>query len=946
MTAQFEKAQLSAQLDDAKSAYSQGNYEEAAQKLSRLESEDPDNAEFKYWLGLSLSKLGQQLDATAKLQEALRSTEDPQLLQSIQSSIMQVSSSPSPSGEVSSVDRNGRSSSESTNGVSPQPAFPTREGARPLSSSAKDLGSHSDQKSSLKTTATAIAVVLGTVPVLIVGGLATLLASNSLTEKVEQEQRALAVTISRDLAEFASERLQDIQTVASAPFLTNPELQTVIPPEDQIQFIEEFEERTSDFFTLIVPVTAEGGVTYIGDGTIPLMTPKTREDITPRVFEVDNIWANAEIDFFVAARDSLAPAIIPLRLSASSGQSSFYISVPSFNTAGELTAITYAPTQAESIAAFIRDNVTSLTSQIQAETADQSKFSVFVETPAYFTPTVDDEGNTVEEEVSVFATLDIEGSNIRLNGETLELGKDIFVRTNRVFVSDDNQGLGEPIQSIFPQVEELISAGRTATIVDVHSVENRPYLVSYAPVPQVIEGLETQWGTLSYESVDIAFSERNTLLLVFTIGTVGAAVLVGFVAAALSAKGIQPLLAAIGAVRRISQGDMEARMPVKGNDELAVLGSSINQMADQIEDLLDKQAQARQEAEQIAREQRQQKETLQDQLLSLLSEVEGAASGDLTVRANITSGEMGTVADFFNAIVESLRSIVTQVKETSNQLNSSLVESEQSTRHLADQSSSQVEEITRTLGSVQEMTLSIQEVAASARQAAEVARTASTTVQAGGQAMDKTVSGILNLRETVAETAKKVKRLGESSQKISKVVSLINQIALQTNLLAINASIEAARAGEEGRGFAVVAEEVGALAAQSANATKEIEQLIEAIQQETSEVVEAMDRGTSEVVQGTQLVEEAKQNLGQLLEVSQQIDQLVQSISTATVSQAQTSESVNALMQALAQISKQSSESSRQVSQSLQTTVELANNLQESVAMFKVDSQVESQVSE
>ena len=141
--------------------------------------------------------------------------------------------------------------------------------------------------------------------------------------------------------------------------------------------------------------------------------------------------------------------------------------------------------------------------------------------------------------------------------------------------------------------------------------------------------------------------------------------------------------------------------------------------------------------------------------------------------------------------------------------------------------------------------------------------TASTNATEGGKAMDRTVESIVQLRETVGETAKKVKRLGESSQQISKVISLINQIALQTNLLAINASIEAARAGEEGRGFAVVAEEVGQLAAQSAAATKEIEQIVENIQLETSQVVEAMELGTTQVVEGTHLVEEAKQSLEQ-----------------------------------------------------------------------------------
>jgi methyl-accepting chemotaxis protein len=202
--------------------------------------------------------------------------------------------------------------------------------------------------------------------------------------------------------------------------------------------------------------------------------------------------------------------------------------------------------------------------------------------------------------------------------------------------------------------------------------------------------------------------------------------------------------------------------------------------------------------------------------------------------------------------------------------------------------------------------------------------------------MDRTVQSILNLRETVAETAKKVKRLGESSQQISRVVSLINQIALQTNLLAINASIEAARAGEEGRGFAVVAEEVGQLAAQSAAATREIEKIVETIQLETGEVVGAMELGTTQVVEGTRLVEEAKLSLEQILDVSSQIDDLVQSISTATVSQAQTSQVVTDLMKEIARASERTSGSSRQVAQALQQTVDVSQELQAAVDVFKV----------
>jgi len=377
-------------------------------------------------------------------------------------------------------------------------------------------------------------------------------------------------------------------------------------------------------------------------------------------------------------------------------------------------------------------------------------------------------------------------------------------------------------------------------------------------------------------------------------------------------------------------------------EEVGLVGQVATQLTFALEqaDLFEAKEQARLQAETISHEQSRQREALQMQLVALLGEVEGAARGDLTVRADVTAGEIGTVADFFNSIIESLRQIVTQVKVSATQVNESLGANEEAMRSLAEEALRQAEETTRTLDSVEEMTHSIQTVATSARRAAEVAQNASLTAEAGGDAIDRTVQNILNLRETVGETAKKVKRLGESSQQISKVVSLINQIAMQTNLLAINAGIEAARAGEEGQGFAVVAEEVGELAARSAAATQEIEKIVENIQRETSQVVEAMEQSTAQVVEGTHLVEGAKHSLSQILDVSHQIAELVKSISEATVSQVETSESVSRLMKQVATVSKQTSESSRQVSTALRQTVTVAEKLQESVGTFKVETEV------
>jgi methyl-accepting chemotaxis protein len=213
---------------------------------------------------------------------------------------------------------------------------------------------------------------------------------------------------------------------------------------------------------------------------------------------------------------------------------------------------------------------------------------------------------------------------------------------------------------------------------------------------------------------------------------------------------------------------------------------------------------------------------------------------------------------------------------------------------------------------------------------------ATQTVEEGDAAMNRTVDGILAIRETVAETAKKVKHLGESSQKISTVVNLISTFAAQTNLLALNASIEAARAGEAGRGFAVVADEVRALAQQSAQATTEIAKLVADIQAETNEVVAAMEAGTEQVVSGTRLVDETRASLNRITTTSAQINQLVEAIAQATVVQSQASETVTRSMKNVAAIAQHTSSEASQVSSSFQELRTVAQALQADVGQFKV----------
>ncbi|NJL53458.1 MAG: HAMP domain-containing protein [Hydrococcus sp. SU_1_0] len=390
-----------------------------------------------------------------------------------------------------------------------------------------------------------------------------------------------------------------------------------------------------------------------------------------------------------------------------------------------------------------------------------------------------------------------------------------------------------------------------------------------------------------------------------------------------------PLLDAVKAVKKIGSGDLDTRLTVDSEDELGELNANINLMTAQIQNSLEEQ-------KEFAEKQKLEKEKLEMAIYTLLEEVSEATNGDLTVRAGLDSMEISTVADLFNAIIGNLQDIAIEAKQSTGLVGSSLKANESEIRMLAEQAIAETKEARETLISVQQMSLSIQAVAANASQAEKITDDTYNTIVSSTANMDSTVTSILQLRTTVGETAKKMKRLGESSQKISQVVSFIEEIALKTNVLAINASVEAGRAGEYGQGFTIVAEQVGALAEQSAAATKEIANIVAAIQAETQEVNQAMESGTTQVVETTRLVESTKQSLSLVLEKSQEVNQLMGSISQSTVSQASTSQTITNLMQKIAELSASTSESSSKVAQSIVETAAVAQKLETTVGQFKV----------
>jgi twitching motility protein PilJ len=381
----------------------------------------------------------------------------------------------------------------------------------------------------------------------------------------------------------------------------------------------------------------------------------------------------------------------------------------------------------------------------------------------------------------------------------------------------------------------------------------------------------------------------------------------------------------------VSQGTLDARATIYSEDEFGKMAAKFNHMAKVIQTTIS-------DTRRKSDEQEQAKEDLQRQVIRLLDDVEGAARGDLTVTAEVTADVLGAVADSFNLTIQNLREIVHQVKQAAREVSKGATDSAKFAGDLSSDALRQAEELAATLNSVQVLTDAIQRVAESAREAEEVARGAAATALKGGEAVERTVAGILEIRETVAETTRKVKRLAEASQEISKIVGLIAAIASRTNLLALNASIEAARAGESGRGFAIVADEVRQLADRSAKSLKEIEQIVMQIQSETGAVMTAMEEGTQQVIEGTRLAEQAKRSLEDIIQVTNRIDVLVRSITADTVEQNETARSVAAVMQAVELTAQETSQEAQRVSGALQNLVGVARDLLTSVERFRVET--------
>ena len=328
----------------------------------------------------------------------------------------------------------------------------------------------------------------------------------------------------------------------------------------------------------------------------------------------------------------------------------------------------------------------------------------------------------------------------------------------------------------------------------------------------------------------------------------------------------------------------------------------------------------------------------QQAILVLLDEMTNLAEGDLTVHTTVTEDITGAIADSVNYSIDALRNLVNTINDTSKQVASAAEVTQESTDGLTSSSQKQAREIANVTSAVSEMAKSIEQVSDHAKSSVKVAQQSVGIAHNGAQAVSRTIDGMDTIREQIQETSKRIKRLGESSQEIGDIVGLIDEIADQTNILALNAAIQASTAGEAGRGFAVVADEVQRLAERASTATKQIEALVKTIQSDTNEAVISMEQSTTNVVSGAKLAENAGEALAEIESVSDNLAGLIQNITNAADKQTVAAGNVTATMNVIQEITMQTSDSTTNTASWVGKLTTLARELKRSVAGFKLPS--------
>ena len=321
----------------------------------------------------------------------------------------------------------------------------------------------------------------------------------------------------------------------------------------------------------------------------------------------------------------------------------------------------------------------------------------------------------------------------------------------------------------------------------------------------------------------------------------------------------------------------------------------------------------------------------------MIERMKAVAQGDLTKRVEVTSeDEVAELGHWFNTFLDKLQESMGQVSSNTRSLTATSEQIATSSRDQAQGAKLQKDQTTQVAAAMQEMAATVHEVSENSNQAAAASQKAAEMAREGGKVVEETLARMRTIAHSVGDTARKVQELGERSDEIGRITGVIEDIADQTNLLALNAAIEAARAGEQGRGFAVVADEVRKLAERTGKATKEIADMIRNIQAETKTAVAAMQAGSQEVESGLESTRQAGDSLHAIIKMSEQVGDMVTQIAAAATEQSATTEHINNNIEEIAKIASSTEFGVQQAASALQDLSRLAMSLRELVGQFRL----------
>jgi len=397
---------------------------------------------------------------------------------------------------------------------------------------------------------------------------------------------------------------------------------------------------------------------------------------------------------------------------------------------------------------------------------------------------------------------------------------------------------------------------------------------------------------------------------------------------------------------KVGSGDLSVEINVISRDEVGQLAAALKTMIANIKEASESLLAEKVKAENATRESEIQKDNyakerdyLSAKIDEILEEMRKFADGDLNVQLTSSNKDdvIGKLFNGFNEVVNNIKEIINNVLKSVSVTASAANQISVSSEEMAHGALAQSNQTAEVVKAIEEITKRIFDSSKNSSIASDSAKKAGQIAKEGGEVVSETIQGMNRITEVVRKSAQTVLSLGKSSNQIGEIIQVINDIADQTNLLALNAAIEAARAGEQGRGFAVVADEVRKLAERTSKATKEIEGMIKVIQKETAEAISSMNMGTEEVEKGKQLADKSGQSLKEIITGSQQVVDVITKLAQASQEQSLASQQISKNIESISNITNETSGGVQQIARAAQDLSKLTENMQELISHFKIN---------